>query len=66
MADEAEGSDFDSESLEHETAFDYNIPWKLPIDTMRDYFGEKIALNFNILTFYTYHLSYTSVIGIFV
>ena len=66
MQDEAEGADFDSESLQEETAFDFNNPWKLPIDTLRDYFGEKVALYFNFLTFYTYHLSYTSLLGLFV
>ena len=63
MEDEAESTDFDSESVEEESAFNPRKPWSLPIDTMRDYFGEKIALYFNFLCFYTRELWYMAIIG---
>jgi anoctamin-10 len=53
MADEAESTDFDAQSLEEEAKFNFKIPWEIPIDSMRDYFGEKIALYFDFLRFYT-------------
>ena len=63
LKDEAESTDFDSESLKEETEFNYKLPWFVQIDTVRDYFGEKIALYFRFLTFYTYHLSYMYIIA---
>jgi hypothetical protein len=53
MQDEAESTDFDADSLEDEAKFNPRIPWLIPTDTMRDYFGEKIALYFDFLSFYT-------------
>ena len=53
MKDEAESTDFDGDSLEFETQFNYKQPWDLNIPTMRDYFGEKIALYFTFVKYYT-------------
>lgn len=66
MEDEAESTDFDSESVDEEAKFNKSIPWDIPIDTIRDYFGEKIAIYFRFLSFYTFHLSYMSVLGFIV
>ena len=64
MQDEAESTDFDAESLEEEAAFNYRVPWQIPINTMRDYFGEKIALYFDFLKYYTKQLWYMAIVGI--
>lgn len=53
LKDEAEGADFDGDSLAEETHFHWCPIWELPIDVMRDYFGDKIALYFRFLQFYT-------------
>ena len=64
LKDEAEGSDFDGDSLADETAFKYMPPWQLNIEALRDYFGEKIALYFKFLVFYTKSLWNVVVISI--
>jgi anoctamin-10 len=64
MEDEAESTDFDAESVDEEAAFNFKVPWGIPTDTMRDYFGEKIALYFDFLSFYTKQLWYMAVLAI--
>ncbi|EGR33655.1 hypothetical protein IMG5_047010 [Ichthyophthirius multifiliis] len=66
LEDEAEGADFDADSVSEETAFNYLRPWHIQVDSIRDYFGEKIALYFKFLEFYTFHLSYLGFISILV
>lgn len=48
MADEAESTDFDADgsSISDEIAFRWKQPTFIDIDSMRNYFGEKIALYF--------------------
>ncbi|EGR32656.1 hypothetical protein IMG5_075400 [Ichthyophthirius multifiliis] len=62
----SEGSDFDSESLVKENSFDLFQPWNLNIDSIRDYFGEKIAIYFLFLQYYTKKLALISLISIIV
>ncbi|CAD8200754.1 unnamed protein product [Paramecium pentaurelia] len=64
LADEAESTDFDSESLVQESQFNYRIPWFVPIDSIRDYFGEKIALYFDFLSYYAKQLWYMAIVSI--
>lgn len=52
LADEAESTDFDSDSLEKESHFNIRVPWFIPVDSLRDYFGEKVALYFDFLSYY--------------
>ena len=66
LEDEAEGADFDAESVAEETGFDIKRPWEMQIDSIRDYFGEKIALYFEFVQFFIFHLSYLGVIGIII
>ncbi|CAD8205990.1 unnamed protein product [Paramecium pentaurelia] len=56
LKDEAERADFDSDCLVQECKFQWCPPWTLPIDSMRDYFGEKIGLYFRFLQFYSQQL----------
>lgn len=64
LKDEAEPTDFDSDSLEESSAFNFRIPWHVSINSMRDYFGEKIALYFSFLSYFTKQLWYMAIIGI--
>lgn len=66
LEDEAEGADFDAESVADETSFDIKRPWEMQIDSIRDYFGEKISLYFEFVQFFIFHLSYLGVIGIII
>lgn len=54
MADEAESTDFnaDGSSISDEIAFRWKQPTFIDIDSIRNYFGEKIALYFKFLSFY--------------
>lgn len=64
LKDEAEGADFDGDPLAEEAKFHWCPPWTLPIDVIRDYFGEKVALYFRFLQYYSQRLWYMVVIGI--
>ena len=43
---QADSSDFDSESVIKELNIQWLRPWKLNTGSLRDYFGEKIAIYF--------------------
>ena len=66
MADEAEKTDFDTDgsSLADDIAFNCSKPWEINIESLRNYFGEKIAMYFNFLSFYTLYLMPMALIGI--
>ena len=49
----AEESDFLEQSLKRDLKFKFFFPWYLSIDPIRDYYGEKIAIYFSYLTFYS-------------
>lgn len=48
-----EAVDFNSTPLTEATKVDCFIPWNIPISNVRDYFGEKIALYFRFVQFFT-------------
>lgn len=41
-------------------------PWHIPIDPIRDYFGEKIAIYFSFLTFYSKYKLIMAIIGVII
>lgn len=65
LSDEAESTDFDSDGscLEKETKFNYKRPWYINIETIRNYFGEKIAIYFSFLSFYTLEMGIMALLG---
>jgi len=66
MADEAEKTDFDTDgsSLSDDIAFNLSRPWQINVESLRNYFGEKIAMYFNFLSFYTLFLLPMAFLGI--
>jgi len=53
LSDEAEPIDFIDKSFQETTKFNIYVPWAIDIASVRSYFGEKIALYFLFLSFYT-------------
>ena len=66
LSDEAENTDFNSDGscLEKETQLNWKWPWYLSIETMRNYFGEKIAIYFSFLSFYTLEMCPMAILGL--
>ena len=50
--------------LEEEWTFKFFWPWTVPVGAIRNYFGEKIALYFDFLSYYCSQLSYMGIIGL--
>lgn len=66
FATHADSDDFESDGLclTDELSFSLKTPWKMNIKSIRNYYGEKIAIYFNFLSCYTLVLFPMAVIGI--
>lgn len=67
LADEAENTDFNSDGscFTKETAFNLRRPWYISVETVRNYFGEKIGIYFSFLSFYTLEVMPMAFLGLF-
>jgi hypothetical protein len=54
------------ENLKMLWQINWKKPWYVPVKAIRDYYGEKIALYFMFLGFYTRNLFFMGIIGFFV
>lgn len=51
-------------NLEYLWRFQISKPWHIPVEAIRNYYGEKIGLYFEFLGYYTKHLLVISFLGI--
>ena len=65
LSEFADNADFDTDgsALEDETKFRICKPWKLAIDSIRNYFGEKIALYYLFISTYCGNLLGMAILG---
>ncbi len=66
MKENAETSDFLEQRLVDDLRFLWTRPWSISVDAVRDYFGEKIAIYFNLQIFYTKFKGILGFIGLVV
>ena len=61
-----ESTDFDADgsSISDDISFSWKQPTKIDIDSVRNYFGEKIALYFQFLSFYANQLTIMAIVGL--
>ncbi|KAL4508263.1 hypothetical protein ABPG72_003567 [Tetrahymena utriculariae] len=53
-------------NLIFEWSFKLSMPWYIPFQQIRDYYGEKVALYFSFLGFYTQSLMIIGIIGLII
>jgi hypothetical protein len=49
--------------LQYKWRFQITSPWSVPTAEIREYFGEKVALYFTFLSFYTKNLLFIGLLG---
>lgn len=64
IQENADPSDFLRKPLSEQVQINWKFPWHIPIPPIRDYFGEKIALYFSFLSYYTSWKSVMALTGL--
>ena len=51
-------------ALEEQTLILISPPWEMPVDVIKDYFGEKVGVYFLFLSHYTVWFIFSGIVGV--